>query len=202
MGFAAWNAIALLVGGSEPAMSMSSARPAAGDEGNYRIEVADFGPIRRAAVDLRPLTVFAGASNTGKSYLAKLVYALHALHLGSAEPHTWAQSEGWHWPAVGVAKSLLGSEDFPQRFLHWWSVATENEPATLPEDLASAMRGAFRKVVAARFEQELHRCFGVSALDNLVCLGSSETTFEISLRTWGKQHRYSFRLDSACQPIS
>ena len=41
------------------------------------IEVADFGPIVHARVDLRPMTVFIGPSNTGKSYLATLLYALH-----------------------------------------------------------------------------------------------------------------------------
>ena len=41
------------------------------------IEVTDFGPIVEAKVDLRPLTVFIGPSNTGKSYLAILIYALH-----------------------------------------------------------------------------------------------------------------------------
>ena len=41
------------------------------------LEVADFGPIAEAAVELRPLTVFIGPSNTGKSWLAMLVYALH-----------------------------------------------------------------------------------------------------------------------------
>ena len=55
---------------SEP----QSERPVVGD---YRLEVTDFGPIVRASVDLRPLTVFIGPSNTGKSYLATLIYALH-----------------------------------------------------------------------------------------------------------------------------
>ena len=41
------------------------------------LEVADFGPIVEAKVDLRPLTVFVGPSNTGKSYMATLIYALH-----------------------------------------------------------------------------------------------------------------------------
>lgn len=41
------------------------------------IEVQDFGPIVHAKVDLRPMTVFIGPSNTGKSYLAVLLYALH-----------------------------------------------------------------------------------------------------------------------------
>ena len=45
--------------------------------GEYRLDVKDFGPIAEASVDLRPLTVFIGPSNTGKSYLAILVYALH-----------------------------------------------------------------------------------------------------------------------------
>ena len=44
--------------------------------GNYSIEVEDFGPIVHAHVDLRPLTVFVGPSNTRKSYLAILIYAL------------------------------------------------------------------------------------------------------------------------------
>jgi len=41
------------------------------------LEVADFGPIAEATVELRPLTVFIGPSNTGKSWLAMLIYALH-----------------------------------------------------------------------------------------------------------------------------
>lgn len=41
------------------------------------LEVNDFGPVVAAKIDLRPLTVFIGPSNTGKSYLAILTYALH-----------------------------------------------------------------------------------------------------------------------------
>ena len=41
------------------------------------LEVTNFGPIAEARIDLRPLTVFVGPSNTGKSYLAVLIYALH-----------------------------------------------------------------------------------------------------------------------------
>lgn len=41
------------------------------------ISVKNFGPIVEANIDLRPLTVFVGPSNTGKTYFATLVYALH-----------------------------------------------------------------------------------------------------------------------------
>ena len=46
------------------------------------LEVSDFGPIARAKIELRPLTVFVGPSNTGKSYLAILIYALHRFFMG------------------------------------------------------------------------------------------------------------------------
>lgn len=36
---------------------------------DFRLEVSNFGPIVEANVDVRPLTVFVGPSNTGKSCL-------------------------------------------------------------------------------------------------------------------------------------
>lgn len=44
-----------------------------------RISVEDFGPIGKGTVELRPLTVFVGPSNTGKTYFAKLIYMLHQM---------------------------------------------------------------------------------------------------------------------------
>lgn len=52
---------------------------------NVEIAVRNFGPILQGTIDLRPLTVFVGPSNTGKTYLATLVYALHGAFAGSKE---------------------------------------------------------------------------------------------------------------------
>ena len=49
---------------------------------NVEIAVKNFGPIAEANIDLRPLTVFVGPSNTGKTYFATLVYALHGISEG------------------------------------------------------------------------------------------------------------------------
>ncbi len=49
---------------------------------NVEIAVKNFGPIAEANIDLRPLTVFVGPSNTGKTYFATLVYALHGVFNG------------------------------------------------------------------------------------------------------------------------
>ena len=44
---------------------------------DVRIAVENFGPIEKGEVELRPLTIFVGASNTGKTYLSVLIYSLH-----------------------------------------------------------------------------------------------------------------------------
>ncbi len=59
------------------------------DGGDYRLGVRDFGSIERADVEFRPLTVFVGPSNTGKSYLATLSYALHRYFAAEADPYAW-----------------------------------------------------------------------------------------------------------------
>ena len=53
------------------------------------INVKNFGPIEKAEIDLRPLTVFVGESNTGKTYLAALIYALHQ-HFRGISQFPWA----------------------------------------------------------------------------------------------------------------
>ena len=55
------------------------------------INVKNFGPIEKAEIDLRPLTVFVGESNTGKTYLAALIYALHQQFWGISQ-FPWVDS--------------------------------------------------------------------------------------------------------------
>ena len=54
----------------------------AADIPKLRISIRDFGPVAEGNVELRPLTVFVGPSNTGKTYLAILIYALHRVFGG------------------------------------------------------------------------------------------------------------------------
>ena len=44
-------------------------------EARWTLSVGDFGPIKSASVTLAPLTVFTGHNNTGKSYMASLIWA-------------------------------------------------------------------------------------------------------------------------------
>ena len=49
---------------------------AAGEDGPLRLDIKDFGPIAGASISLRPLTVFIGPNNSGKSYAARLLHSV------------------------------------------------------------------------------------------------------------------------------
>ena len=59
------------------------------DTPKVEISVRNFGPIAEADLDLRPLTVFVGPSNTGKTYLSVLIYALHRVFDGFSGFPSW-----------------------------------------------------------------------------------------------------------------
>ncbi len=56
------------------------------------ISVKNFGPIAEGSVDLKPLTIFVGPSNTGKSYMATAVYSVMK---GFEGPYDWGYNVGY-----------------------------------------------------------------------------------------------------------
>ena len=110
---------------------MTNRKP--GRRNDYRIDIEDFGPIHRASVDVRPFTVFIGPSNTGKSYLAILIYALHqSLDMG----------RGWvPWPApdARIARSTTTpGEEFPKDLKSWAERVSGERPVPSPPSNVTA----------------------------------------------------------------
>ena len=151
-------------------------------DGNFRLEVADFGPIRRGSVELRPLTVFAGPSNTGKSYLATLVYALHQCFGRSYLPASHSRRPVYSF-IVPMLQSLPNHDGVAMQVADWFAGGSETGLAPLPAQLITALRPALEQVPGADqyLEQELRRCFGVDTLDDLVRRGSHEDSATITL---------------------
>ena len=145
------------------------------------LEVSDFGPITEAKIELRPLTVFVGPGNTGKSYLAILIYALHRF-LG---PGT---------PGLGIGRRFIvpSSLSPPNRrgvpvlsdekwdtLLHW---VRDNAPIPgvretpdrrnilVPDEIAALVRPVFENMDnhAIHFDTEIRRCFGVDEIKQLI----------------------------------
>ena len=141
---------------------MSATRPGAEPSGDTRLVVTDFGPIARAEVTLRPLTVFVGPSHTGKSVLATLLYALHRNALWRAL--TEGRDGPASWSSLGSrreAAPLLVEEQ-----VHSWLRDTEQSSA-VPTGLEAALRTRCEEDAAHALEREVCRCFGVADLSAL-----------------------------------
>ena len=109
-----------------------------------KLRVKNFGPIREAEVELKPLTVFVGHGNTGKSYLAMLLYSVTRA-LGNAEPDITLEV-GYHF------QEELNSRNKPR------DKVVEDDKAFSPivAKAVSLLVRTFRET----WEHEAQRCFG------------------------------------------
>lgn len=149
---------------------MSTQEPTTGQTGDYRLRVKNFGPIVEAEVEMRPLTVFVGPSNSGKSYLAGLLYAMHrnSAWAGIQQERIGAHTVRPRGPAFRFSDSL-------KRELRSWLTAADGFP-DLPSTLRASLRGDCQGQIAQALAYELRRCFGVSDLSALERWGTGANT--------------------------
>ena len=169
---------------------------------HLKLRVTNFGPIAEASIDLRPLSVFIGPSNTGKSYLAILVYALHQFFSGypirlgpdSGEvlygpqrfPHLPGMMRWYPSPRSHRSPDAI-SKDIVQELVAWSNqisatMAKSGRNATLdegslpvPEVLASLVRPELGNVgdFGQFVDKEISRCFGIGDTQELSRFGST-----------------------------
>ena len=130
------------------------------------LSVANLGPIESANIELRPLTVFVGPSNTGKSYAATLIYALHNFFTAYASGGRFA------------AQINLSQEDIDS--IHEWVNSAlprvpieenaEYRPHKMPDAVAKVVNRILRDVarMSEPLSDEIARCFGMERSSNLM----------------------------------
>ena len=164
---------------------------------NVQISVQNFGPVAKADIDLRPLTVFVGESNTGKTYLSALIYLLHQYFEGFSR-FPWAV----HIPLF--LQSIYHSQD-----------ASSSNPAVLKAEILEALRKRTFKfsdlpqVVqdwlqhrlrnSEVLENRLKRCFDLGNVSKLVRFtNGARNELKVSLEVREAcQTRWNFDLQDA-----
>ena len=145
-----------------------------------QLTVSNFGPIAKAEIDLRPLTVFVGPSNTGKSYLAILIYALHKFFSDYANgPFIRSRQI----PMIHRMFRELPpfDDDNAKRLVDWIKdvfvqVEAKSLPAQLPDFIEPIVRFSlndlsnFSEVIA----QDIERSFGIENTARLIRHGHKE----------------------------
>lgn len=169
------------------------------DGGDYRLEVRDFGSIARADVEFRPLTVFVGPSNTGKSYLATLSYALHRYFAAEADPYAWGFRR---FPRV-LDRGPDGTppSELPSELASWAAtITTDDELPRLPGSVAAAVRAEIEsgERVAGPLREEVVRTFGTATIAELVrrsASGAAEVVVAPSTPVTVGLHSYRIRVE-------
>ena len=139
------------------------------------LEVANFGPIVEAKIDLRPLTVFVGPSNTGKSYLAILIYALHRFFKAGPypimQPITNGSLDDLDLPDNEFNRLPDAEFDRILQALREWEAENHERNVALSAPVADLVLrrlrrvdGLFKEVLA----EEITRCFGVDGTKDLI----------------------------------
>ena len=139
---------------------------------NIDIAVENFGPIEKAEIDLRPLTVFVGESNTGKTYLSALVYALYRTFEGFSRVP-------WLYDVVFLSREIDTETLEALKKLN-----TYGQPfkfSDLPQWLQA---GTLHDLNNPKpFEDELKKCFNLDSIPELIRFTDSKTNeLKISLK--------------------
>ena len=157
------------------------------------ISVRNFGPIAEADLDLRPLTVFVGPSNTGKTYLSVLIYALQRIF-----------EDFLDFPSLYISR-LLGyglRYDLTDRekLLAVLDKLNSDQPfkfSDLPKAVREQAQSKFKnlEVDGDDLETEFKRCFDLGSVSELIraCIGQNDETTVSLIVSEEHQNLWSFK---------
>ncbi len=134
---------------------------------SLELEVTNFGPIVEAKIDLRPLTVFVGPSNTGKSYLAILIYALHRFFSGFRDYPMFPDIERQKLPQ----RTIDSIDEWAEQTLTGWETLLAEGSLVLPPLVTDEIRSLL-EAQGDLLGNEIIRCFGMDETSALVRKGN------------------------------
>lgn len=147
------------------------------------LEVKNFGPISKGKIDLRPLTVFIGQSNTGKSYLAILIYTLHRLFSERHLRHWYYYRLNTRTVKEELTQFYSNNYDQLQKYVESITKKisqSENVKIDIPKQLQHLIGQNFQSL-SDQFGREIVRCFGFDNIDAAIRKGSTKQA-NISIR--------------------
>ncbi len=155
---------------------------------NVHITVQNFGPVEKAEIDLRPLTVFVGESNSGKTYLSALIYALHHTFEGFS-PFPWSTSNILslrlnYLPRYRSSSTRIKLEE-EDEILNTLEKLNNVEQPFKFSDLPIRMRSRLESKLknSSIFEDELKRCFDLESILDIIRSGKNNSNgLTISLK--------------------
>ena len=169
-----------------------------------QIDVRNFGPIAAGQVEVRPLTIFVGPSNTGKTYLAILIYALHKALGGFQRLPLSHASVNFPYDLIGYRPGQMSRIETPEalkkQVIDLLQVV-ERESLTY-SDLSANLQNNIRSILhfplARDIALELQRCLEIDSTLEIILASAKRRESGIRLRV-GERDRdlWDFVMDIA-----
>lgn len=137
---------------------------------DWKIKVEDFGRIESGEVDVRRLTVLVGRNNSGKSYLASLIWAI--------------ESGGLDHPSLSESELSETLKDWTGRALK-----TDHEWVPWSDEMQAEFTGKWPSFVTAAIPRVCRSLFDVEG----ICPASIEISAEPLDQRWFVKSRYEER---------
>jgi len=121
---------------------------------DLKLTLENFGPLRKAEIDLKPMTIFIGPNNSGKTYTATMIYALlRSVERANLRPGDPIRSfQSWESDAKAVNTA----------WKRWKSLARLREnglPRKLDKGTVVELAQVFAKPLAEQLNREIRRCW-------------------------------------------
>ena len=137
-------------------------------QANLKLSVQNFGPIKEGEFELKPLTIFIGPNNSGKSYMATLLYALCQV---VSRIDFWASSSGLTYRVDTGLKFIRWVRSIPrQNEIEKGDIAWEDIPANFRQMFVEAMESGLREDL----DKGIREYFGSEDIRELIRQTSGE----------------------------
>lgn len=121
---------------------------------HWRCTVRNLGPIDQAEVEVRPVTLFVGENNSGKTWLATVLWALHSDQF----PTCFEVDGDADWQSAAAAMATAFRTVRPALGLDDSQPAQPTQPATVPANVAAgAVAGDWPRWAAQLRERAVSR---------------------------------------------
>ena len=159
---------------------------------DVKIAVKNFGPIADATINLHPLTVFVGPSNTGKTYFSTLIYALDGVFTGHSKfpgrfkrlgIHGFNDLLNQNWDAIRSILKKLNTSDQSIKF------------SDLPPEIRASLESDLKDPESTA--NELKRCFDLNSITELIRLKNGQRSeMNVSLEVRRENQRlWNFNIE-------
>ncbi|MHA1438147.1 MAG: AAA family ATPase [Promethearchaeota archaeon] len=129
-------------------------------EYKFNINFTNFGPIKNGDIFLRPLTIFVGPNNSGKSYSAKLIYSI--LKSFSALPEITEYSSSFFPLFLNIETFSSDFKKLENKLIR----LQEGSELILPETFYSFItKKIYEDIYTLAFKQECSRIFSADTKD-------------------------------------